>query len=193
MSDLPALLGLGGMFTVAGRGANDPKVTYKWSPLTLGDEADLEMEIRSAIADRLNVVGKVRGMLSGFKGEALKALVVEALREHLRLDRLDGLGLLQEFQSADLEVILFRYHLRQHHPELTNDDVRKLMTSDVVNSVIGEINTQMRSTRLGGSSGTSSSEPSGSSPPTTMETPPPPVAVDAEDRSPGDGMPPSST
>ena len=146
MSDLPALLGSGATFTIDG-------TVYRWSPLTLGDEADMEQEIRAMVADRLDVIGMVlRTLPKEAAGDDRKVLLDRAFHEHCRLARMGASELAAEFQLPDVDAVVFRYHLRAHHPDLSVEDVKRIICTPGCPAIAAMLSEQARSVLPGESS-----------------------------------------
>lgn len=120
MSELPALLGSGASFEVEG-------TVYRYRPLTLGDEADIEQEVRAQLGARLDVIASVEKIVDQFKPDDRKLILENAIREHFRLSRMGGIDLANEFQLPDVHALILKYHLRAEHPELNTEDCKRLL------------------------------------------------------------------
>lgn len=143
MSDLPGIGGAGGEFV-----ANDR--TWRYTPLTIGDEAELESELRLLLADKLDVLGQLRPILKLYTPDQQRTLLAEALKEQMRLQRLGAVELAAEFRVADVEARILRLQLRQHQPEVTLDDVRKMQSTWAVKQLMRMLLDQFESAVPGG-------------------------------------------
>lgn len=137
MSALPALLGSGASFTVEGR-------TYHYAPLTLGDEADMEQELRAMLGDRLSVVESVHRATAELPAEERKPLLEQAVREHLRLMRMNALELAQEFQLPEIDALILKFHLRKHHPAVTLEEAQTLLSGPGMQAIARMLDHQRR-------------------------------------------------
>ena len=122
MSDLPTMLGAGVTVEIAGE-------RWTFSPLTLGDEAEIEVELRSILGDKLDVVAQVRTVMDGFGPAERVEMVRWALQEEMRLRRLGPIELAAEFRLPNVDRLVLRYQLRKHHPNVTDEQIGRL-TSD---------------------------------------------------------------
>ena len=121
MSDLPALCGIGGTFKIG-------DTTYTWSPLTIGDLALLETDVRKELGSRLDCIGAAKAACDagGLKDNDRKAVMETAAREYLRIVRLGAMQLLGELPASDANALMLLAHLRKSHPDLTLDQVRAM-------------------------------------------------------------------
>ncbi len=166
MTDLPAVLGVGGTFQVNGR-------ELRWSPMTLGDEAEFEQLIRGQLGNRTNVLERLRPEIEKIADPGdRRAAYDSAIKEHLRIERMRGIELAQQFGGADVETLLFWFHLRRQQPTLTVAEVREMMTLDACVAVLDMIQDQLRMAHPGkGRSPNSGGDSESTTPETTTETP----------------------
>lgn len=116
------MLGAGVTVEIAGQ-------RWTFSPLTLGDEADLELELRALLGDKLDVVEQVRTVMDGFGPSERIEMVKWGLQEEMRLRRLGPIELAAEFRLPNVDRLVLRYQLRRHHPDVTDEQIGQL-TSD---------------------------------------------------------------
>lgn len=128
---LPMIAGIGGTFELDGK-------TWTWSPLTIGDMAAYEAEMRSLLGERLNIIGSVKRDLdaAGVKGADRNAAMEQAVKEHVEIGRMSAFRLAEKYELPDATACLFRHCLLKHHPELTIDDVRAMIGAQVVGRVL---------------------------------------------------------
>lgn len=122
MSDLPAILGTSTTVEIGGR-------RWTFSPLTLADEAELEVELRQKLDAKLRIVDQVRSIVDGLGAQERLALLTWAVQEEFRLRRLGPSDLAAEFRVPDVDRIVLRYQLRRHHPQVTDEEIGSI-TSD---------------------------------------------------------------
>lgn len=122
MSDLPAILGTSTTVEIGGR-------RWTFSPLTIADEAELEVELRQRLDAKLRVVDQVRSILDGLRSDERIAMLQWAVAEEMRLRRLGPMELAQEFRLPEVDKIILRYQLRKNHPDVSEAEVG-MLTSD---------------------------------------------------------------
>lgn len=137
MSDLPNSVGSAVTIDIDGK-------PWTFTALTIGDEADLEGELRILLADQLDVVGQARSLLADFDGRDRETLLREALREQLRLQRLGFVQLAAEFPLADVEAMILRRQLRTHHPEVTIDAIKRMPSLTTMKKIAAMMAHQLR-------------------------------------------------
>lgn len=138
MSDLPGIGGVAGTFV----GPNGKE--YRYAPLTLRDEAELELEIRAALGDKLDVMAQVRSVLHMYQAPERAVLLEAAFKEELRLKRLGAIDLAAEFKVADVEAMVLRKQLKSHHPDITLDEVRGLSSDWAIRKLMSMLSEQFR-------------------------------------------------
>lgn len=122
MSDLPAILGTSTTVEIGGK-------RWTFSPLTIADEAELEVELRLRLGQKLCVVDQVRSILQGLSADERVAMLTWAVREEFRLRRMGPLDLAAEFRLPEVDRLVLRYQLRRHHQNVTDEEIGAI-TSD---------------------------------------------------------------
>ena len=137
MSDLPATIGTPVTVEIAGK-------RWTFSPLTLDDEAAMEIELRLLLGEKLAVVDQVRSMCGGLDARDRVELLKWAVQEEFRLRRLGPIELAAEFRIPNVERIVLRHQLRRHHPDVTDAEVGRLTSDYAAKKLVALMVDQMR-------------------------------------------------
>ena len=137
MSDLPATLGTPVTVEIAGK-------RWTFAPLTLDDEAAMEIELRLLLAEKLAIVDQVRTMCSGLDARERMEMLKWAIHEEFRLRRLGPIELASEFRVPNVERIVLRHQLRRHHPDVTDEEVGRLTSDYAAKKLVALMVEQMR-------------------------------------------------
>ncbi len=137
MSDLPATLGTPVTVEIAGK-------RWTFAPLTLDDEAAMEVELRLLLSEKLTIVDQARSICSGLETRERIELLKWALQEELRLRRLGPIELANEFRVPNVERIVLRHQLRRHHPDVTDAEIGQLTSDYAAKKLVALMVEQMR-------------------------------------------------
>lgn len=149
MSDLPGIIGAGGVIEVEIDGVQRQ---FRWTPLTLGDLGQLEADIRAELGpDRLDQITPAMRIIEQAKlqGDDRSAAIHTAMEEHLRIRRLSAFQLADEFCLPETNARLLMALLKKHHPDITKDQVMQMVGSQVFSRISWMIMEQARAALTG--------------------------------------------